>query len=281
MQKLQPGATFVAPKMPSNGKDLVRLLVAEAPGEEEAKLGTPLVGGSGRLLNKLLAKAGVDREGLTITNCIQCRPPKNIFPTDPAGRSYISKAEAIQAVEHCQKSHVRPLLSSRNWRRVDLLGDKPLNIVAGIGGGIGLWRGSPLDISKTGLRGIATYHPSYLMRDQSMLPVAVNDLMKSLEEPREYYTPWPSIEDVKNFKFKRFSFDIECPQYRTLGPSAPAELVGLCGRPGFAMCVPIKGPYIPELRRIFIEAEEIIGHNAIQFDIPRLFKALDIRNETV
>jgi uracil-DNA glycosylase family 4 len=275
MQRLFPENPFVAPKMPDPKKDLLRILVAEAPGETESEQGEPLVGGSGRLARKLYAKAGIDFDGLTLANCIQCRPPKNIFPTDPAGRSYISKLEAIQAVQHCKKAHVEPLLASRKWHRVDLLGDKPLSIIGGVSGGIGTWRGSPISISPN-LRGIATYHPSYLMRDQSMLPVAVNDLMKSLEEPPEWYSPWANLDEVKQFKFKKFAFDIECTQYKVLGPSAPADLVGLCARPGFAICVPVKGPYIPELRRIFLEAEELIGHNALQFDCPKLFKQLDL-----
>jgi hypothetical protein len=119
------------------------------------------------------------------------------------------------------------------------------------------------------------------MREQIYLPVCVNDLRKSLDEPAEHYKPFPSIEDVQNFKYKRFAFDIECPKYKTMGKNAPAEMVGLCGKAGEAICVPIRGAYIPELRRIFVEAEEIIGHNALQFDIPKLFDALDIRDETV
>lgn len=270
MQKLFPKNNFVAPKMPDLKKDLVRILIAEAPGEEESKIGEPLVGGSGRLLNKLLSKAGIDRDGLTLANCIQCRPPKNVFPTDAAGRSYISKQDAQQAIQHCKRVHIDPILKSRNWRRVDLLGDKPLSIIGQVSGGIGTLRGSPINIPGTGSKGIATYHPSYLMRDQSMLPVAVNDLMKSLEEPPEYYSPWPSLDEVKAFDFKKFSFDIECPRYRELGDSAPAEMVGLCARAGFAMCVPISGKYKLELKRIFSQATDVIGWNSSQFDLPKL-----------
>jgi uracil-DNA glycosylase family 4 len=274
MQKLQPGATFVAPKMPRNGKDLVRLVIAEAPGQEENDKGEPLVGGSGKVFDRLCQAAGISRDGLTLSNCIQCKPPGNVFPTDAAARNYISKADAEASVQHCFKAHVEPLLVSRRWSRVDLLGDKPLRIVGGKSG-ISTWRGSPLSIHGT-LKGIATYHPSYLMRDQVFLPVAVNDLKKSLEEPEEHYKPFPSLEDVQNFKYKNFAFDIECPKYRTMGNAAPVEMVGLCGKAGEAICVPVRGPYIPELRRIFLEAENLIGHNAIQFDIPKLFPLLGL-----
>ena len=108
------------------------------------------------------------------------------------------------------------------------------------------------------------------MRDQIYLPVAVNDLKKSLDEPAENYDPFPSIETVRAFKHTRFAFDIECPRYREIGKFAPAEMVGLCGEATRAICVPIRGEYGSELKRIFREAREVIGHNCIQFDLPKL-----------
>jgi hypothetical protein len=114
------------------------------------------------------------------------------------------------------------------------------------------------------------------MRDQTMLPVAANDLTKSLDEPAEHYNPFPSIEDVQAFKAKTLALDIECPKYRTMGDAAPPEMVGLCSESGIAMCVPIRGAYIPELRRIFLEAENLVGHNILQFDAPKLFKYLEL-----
>jgi uracil-DNA glycosylase family 4 len=192
MQRLFPKNTFVSPQLPNPSKDLVRLVIAEAPGETEAETGVPLSGGSGRVFNNLLRSVGIPRDGLTITNCIQCRPPDNIFPLDAEARKYISRDEADKAVRQCLASHVRPLLNSRKWNRVDLVGDKPLRLVAAKSGGISKWRGSPLSIPDTSLRGLAVLHPSYLMRDQAMLPVTANDLTKSLEEPPEYYKPFPS-----------------------------------------------------------------------------------------
>lgn len=123
---------------------------------------------------------------------------------------------------------------------------------------------------------MATYHPSYLMRDQSMLPVAANDLVKSLVAPPEYYDPYPTLEQVQAFRATRFAFDIECPKYRTMGPNAPAEMVGLCSEANHAMCVPIRGLYATELKRIFRNATEVIGHNCLQFDLPKL-QLVDIK----
>lgn len=273
MRRLFPNNRFVEPQYPIPGRDLNRLLIGEAPGEDEAEQGKPFVGGSGRVLNNLLRAAGVDRQGLTITNCISCRPPDNVFPTDRDARSYISKDDAEKSVQHCLHNHVQPLLNSRDWKRVDLVGDKALRLVGNKHGGVSRLRGSPLRIDLSNgksLRGLAIQHPSYLMRDQEMLPVAAHDLTKSLVEPPEHYTPFPSIEDVRNFKATTFAFDIECPRYKTMGPDAPAEMVGLCGESTRAMCVPIRGEYTSELKRIFRDAEIVIGHNCIQFDLPEL-----------
>jgi uracil-DNA glycosylase family 4 len=275
MRKLFPHNTFVSPQLPNPARDLSRLMIAEAPGEEEALQGQPLVGGSGRVINSLLRSAGIPRDGLTISNCLSCRPPDNAFPTDKEARRYISKADADEAVAHCKRAHLDPLLQSRNWTRVDVVGDKALRIVAGKSGGITKWRGSPI-VLPNGLKALGIMHPSYLMRDQSMLLVTANDLKKSLVEPPEHYKPHPSIEDVRNFTATTFSFDIECPRYKTMGPDAPAEMVGLCSTATEAMCVPIRGEYASELKRIFRDAKAVIGHNCIQFDLPKL-RDVDIK----
>lgn len=276
MQKLFPKNNFVSPQLPNPNHDLVRLMIGEAPGEDEAAQGQPFVGGSGRVLNSLLRSAGIPRDGLTVTNCLSCRPPDNVFPTDREARGYISKEDAEKAIQHCKRAHVDPLLNSRPWRRVDLVGDKALRIVAERSGGISKWRGSPLSLNN-GARAIAVMHPSYLMRDQSMLLVTANDLTKSLEEPPENYKPFPSIEDVRNFKATTFAFDIEEPKYRTMGRHAPIEMVGLCAEATTALCVPTRGEYLSELKRIFRNAEIVIGHNCIQYDLPELQEKLDIK----
>jgi hypothetical protein len=171
-------------------------------------------------------------------------------------------------------TRIKPILDSRKWDRIDLIGESALRIVAGKRG-ISKWRGSPLTLAN-GQKALAILDPLGLMRDQTMLMVAVNDLKKSLVEPPEHYKPFPSIEDVREFKAKTLSLDIECPKYKTMGPNAPAEMVGLCAETGVAMCVPIRGAYIPELRRILLEADQLIGHNIIQFDLPKLCQALDL-----
>jgi uracil-DNA glycosylase family 4 len=70
-------ATFV----PGEGNAEARIvLVGEAPGANEDRLGRPFVGAAGKFLDTLLAEAGVSREDVFITNVLKSRPPGNRDP---------------------------------------------------------------------------------------------------------------------------------------------------------------------------------------------------------
>jgi uracil-DNA glycosylase len=57
------------------------IIVGEAPGAEEDRIGRPFVGRSGQLLDRMLAAIGLDRTTVQITNVIYWRPPGNRKPT--------------------------------------------------------------------------------------------------------------------------------------------------------------------------------------------------------
>jgi len=183
---------FVPPQEPNPGHNLMRLVIAEAPGENEARVGLPLVGDAGKFFDGLLVDAGVPRDGLTITNCLSCHPPHNIFPTaweawsPKSKRRYISKEDGVKAVQHCKEKHVDPLLQSRKWNRVDLVGGQALQIVAQKKG-ITKWKGRPL-ILPSGHKAIAILHPShlkkpYLMERESRRKETVDHLKKGPSRP--------------------------------------------------------------------------------------------------
>jgi uracil-DNA glycosylase len=56
------------------------MLVGEAPGAREDEQGRPFVGRAGRLLDELLAEAGLERTDVYITNVVKARPPGNRDP---------------------------------------------------------------------------------------------------------------------------------------------------------------------------------------------------------
>lgn len=162
------------------------LLVGEAPGAEEEACGQPFVGRSGRLLEAMLAAAGLDSErDLYIANVIKCRPPGNRKPSR-------TEIEACRPWLERQIALVRPQL-------VLLVGATALEALLGIKGGITKLRGqwfhleasqgpdqprpnqaaqgkraqsprSPLRWPEQGDGGIALMpllHPSYLLRNPS------------------------------------------------------------------------------------------------------------------
>lgn len=64
------------------GNPRARLMfIGEAPGAEEDQQGEPFVGESGQLFNRLLARLGISREEVYITNAVKSRPPRNRTPT--------------------------------------------------------------------------------------------------------------------------------------------------------------------------------------------------------
>lgn len=66
----------------SGNPDASLMLIGEAPGQDEDKLGLPFVGRSGKLLTKVLELAGISRENIFISNVVKCRPPNNRKPLE-------------------------------------------------------------------------------------------------------------------------------------------------------------------------------------------------------
>jgi DNA polymerase len=56
------------------------MVLGEAPGRHEDEQGRPFVGRAGKLLDELLAEAGLERDEVFITNVFKARPPKNRDP---------------------------------------------------------------------------------------------------------------------------------------------------------------------------------------------------------
>ena len=97
---LAQGRTQVVFGSGSPSADL--MFVGEAPGFHEDKQGVPFVGAAGKLLSKLLAGIGLERDDVYIANVLMCRPPGNRDP----------QAEEIEACE--------PHL----WRKIEIIQPK-------------------------------------------------------------------------------------------------------------------------------------------------------------
>lgn len=76
------------------------IILAEAPGEQEEKTGQPFQGRAGKLLNRVLEEAGLERDDFFITNIVKHRPPDNRNPEkeemDMCFPFFEKQVEAIQ-----------------------------------------------------------------------------------------------------------------------------------------------------------------------------------------
>lgn len=64
------------------------LCIGEGPGRTESVQGLPFVGQAGKLLDKLLILAGIERKDIFITNIVHHRPPENRDPLPNEIESY-------------------------------------------------------------------------------------------------------------------------------------------------------------------------------------------------
>jgi uracil-DNA glycosylase len=131
------------------------MVIGEAPGADEDRLGRPFVGRSGQLLDRMLAAIGYDRrQNAYITNVLFWRPPGNRKPTD----------EEVAACLPFVRRHIALLQP----KAVMLCGGTATSALLGRAEGITRLRGRWFDLEIEGLdrriASIATYHPSFLLR---------------------------------------------------------------------------------------------------------------------
>jgi uracil-DNA glycosylase family 4 len=138
------------------------MFVGEAPGFNEDQKGEPFVGAAGKLLNDLLASAGLSRDQIYIANVIKCRPPNNRDP-EP-GESVTCTPYLTQQIEL-----VRPrvlLAVGRIAAQWLLQTDTP----------IGKLRGRVVSYGARNTPLVVTYHPAYLLRSPLEKAKAWTDL---------------------------------------------------------------------------------------------------------
>lgn len=260
---------FVPPQIGSSD----RLVLSDVPHRRDTLAKRPLTGGAGGWFDSAIRKAGIQRDSLTIINTINCYSPNGVHPATDKARQFISAEDAAATVHHCSQAYVEPMLRSKQWERIDALGEEALRNLTGKVDGIMKWRGSPLaqkgDLKLTVM---PTWSPRYIMKDQYRLPDMVSDLKKGLTPPPERYNLHPTVDDVLAFRnAKALCFDIETNRF-----TEQITMVGLSIEPFKVTVVPITSAYIDALRSVFESAEALVGQNIIGFDIPRLFKFLKI-----
>ncbi|MFZ2871356.1 uracil-DNA glycosylase [Zavarzinia sp.] len=138
------------------------MLIGEAPGADEDRLGKPFVGRAGQLLDKMLAAIGRDRaRDAYIANILFWRPPGNRKP-DP-----VETASCLPFVER--------LIELSKPKVIVLLGATPTSTLLGLGDGITRLRGRWRDWH--GIPAMPMLHPAYLLRQPQAKREAWHDLL--------------------------------------------------------------------------------------------------------
>tara|TARA_Y100001968_G_C19271595_1_gene674536 strand:- start:179 stop:778 length:600 start_codon:yes stop_codon:yes gene_type:complete len=148
------------------------MMIGEAPGSKEDTLGKPFVGRSGKLLDKLLEKSGIDPyKDIYICNVIKCRPPRNRRPTK-------KEIKLNMPWLNQQIKLIDPLV-------IILVGTTAVEAVLGIKDRISTLRGTWQNWK--GRLIMPVFHPSYLLRNPSKeegrpISLTSSDLLKVKDE---------------------------------------------------------------------------------------------------
>jgi len=133
------------------------MFIGEAPGADEDRQGEPFVGRAGQLLTKIIKAMGFARDDVYIANILKCRPDM------PAG-SFGNRAPTPAEMQTC-----RPYLIEQ----IDIIQPKVLVALGAVAveGLLGT-RGTMRELrgrwhSYNGTPLMITYHPAYLLRNQS------------------------------------------------------------------------------------------------------------------
>jgi DNA polymerase len=142
------------------------MIIGEAPGAEEDAQGAPFVGRAGRLLDKMLAAAGLDGR-VFITNTVFWRPPGNRTP---------SVEEQLACAPFLERAIdlVRPkLLLLAGAASAKSMLEKNEGILA-LRGRWFEWRARSTDLE---IPALPTLHPAFLLRQPSAKKKAWQDLL--------------------------------------------------------------------------------------------------------
>jgi|GEM_PF-63513 len=159
--QLRPGKQVV---LGVGNPDAQILFVGEAPGAEEERQGEPFVGPAGKLLTKMIQAMGLEREQVYIANIMNWRPQ---MPTQNAsGEQVGNRPPTPEEMAYClpflraQLEIVAPqvIVALGATAARGLLGHDSFKALGELRGKWREFAGCPL---------MVTYHPSYILRNQS------------------------------------------------------------------------------------------------------------------
>jgi DNA polymerase len=140
--------------------------MGEAPGADEDRTGEPFVGRAGQLLTKIIEAMQLKREDVFILNALKCRPPQNRTPVP-------------EEIEHCHP-FVETQLEILQPKYIVCLGAVAVRSLLGLNLPVGSLRGRFHQYRQS--RVVVTYHPSYLLRNESAKKLVWQDMQMLMRE---------------------------------------------------------------------------------------------------
>lgn len=135
------------------------MLVGEAPGFDEERLGEPFVGKAGQLLNKILSAMGLSREEVYISNVCKFRPDMGAHQGTANRPPSAEEIAACLPLILAEIRAVRPVC-------IICLGGSAAKALLGTEMSVHAMRGRWLECQGVPVR--VTYHPSYLLRNEAL-----------------------------------------------------------------------------------------------------------------
>lgn len=136
------------------------MLIGEAPGADEDRIGKPFVGKAGQLLTKMLAAINFNREEVFIANILKCRPPNNRDPLP-------EEVDQCEPYLHRQIELIQPKVIMALGRVSGQTLLKSTATLSDLRGKLNYYQGIPM---------IVTFHPAALLRNAGWKYPAWDDL---------------------------------------------------------------------------------------------------------
>ncbi|MBI3886489.1 MAG: uracil-DNA glycosylase, partial [Opitutae bacterium] len=158
--------------------DAAIMFVGEAPGGEEEEQGEPFVGRAGQLLTRMIKAMGLERDAVYIGNILNWRPE---MPRHADGSQTGNRPPTAEELAYCLP-FIRAQIEIVQPRVLVALGKTAVDGLLGADRfkSMGAARGAWHSYAGTPLR--ASYHPSYLLRQEGLLSAAAKKIKRDAWE---------------------------------------------------------------------------------------------------
>lgn len=251
------GVPVVPPTLPADGPDAV--LVGMEPGYTEERERRPFCGPSGKKIDQLLERHGLDRKRMHVTNAALCRPRKD----EHRPAAFKCCLPRLQR-ELDQYPASVPIMPMGAPAFQSVFGKKvPITSARGF-----VWRKNRRDI-------LPTIHPAFVLRDSLQFPLLSRDIRRlalrikqgfiELDNPGIYYTPRTPkalAEVLAKFMGEEVALDIETSE----DPPTEATLSCIGLSDGTTTAVVPWNEFFRDQLATFVRSKVIITHNGPAFD---------------